>query len=137
MQILVEIAKDEEFREEIKKLIRREIRDITSDEIRKMAAEHLQTLNIAQKVSAALTDLVSRQVSAMTTSYGKKQIEEQVKKLLGDRVTEFISSEFKKLFDEKITVFIRDYLEGKVATMRASMKSLSGFIDLVTPSDKK
>ena len=134
---MVEIARDEEFREEIKKLIRREIRDITSDEIRKMATEHLQSLNIAQKISALLTDLVHRQVSALSVGYGKTQIEEQIRKLLGDKINEWLGSEFKKLFDEKITVFIRDYLEGKVATMRASMKSLGDFINLVKPENKE
>lgn len=62
MKLTFQIGRDEELRKDIIKLVQREIKSITDDEIRKMCQDHFNNVNVAAKVTATIKDLLNKQI---------------------------------------------------------------------------
>ena len=118
MKLTIEIGRDDELRKEILKLVKREISNISMDEIRKMTEDYLQNVNVAAKVTSTIKDLLNKQVDYLTKGYGEMVVKQQMDK----RMDEWLEKNFKNYFEEKCKPFIRDYLDSKAESFGAFVK---------------
>lgn len=114
MKLTVQIGRDEELRKEILNLVHREIQNITNEEIRNMAQNHLNSVNIAAKVTSTIKDLLNKQIDFLVRGYGDTVIRQRME----EKMTEWVQNSFERWFDTNAKQFIRSYLEDKVKTIK-------------------
>jgi len=114
MKLTVNIGRDEELRKEIIKLVQREVKNITDEEIRRMAQDHLNNVNVAAKVTSTIKDLLNKQIDFLVRGYGDSVIKQQME----EKMNEWIEKSFEKWFNTNAKGFIQSYLEDKVKTLK-------------------
>lgn len=114
MKLTVNIGRDEDLRKEIIKLVQREIKNVTDEEIRRMAQDHLNNVNVAAKVTSTIKDLLNKQIDFLVRGYGDAVIKQRME----EKMNEWIESRFEKWFDSNAKGFIKSYLEDKVKTLK-------------------
>lgn len=114
MKLTVNIGRDEELRKEIIKLVQREIRNVTDEEIRRMAQDHLNNVNVAAKVTSTIKDLLNKQIDFLVRGYGDAVIKQRME----EKMNEWVESKFEKWFSSNAREFIRLYMEDKVKTLK-------------------
>lgn len=114
MKFTIVIQEDDDFREEIRKMIRREIKSISDGEIHKMAEDHLGQLNVAQKVISSVKDLVNKQMDSLMQGYGN----EALKRELSEKMDKWLEEKFEGRFEAKYKTFIFNHITGKIDTLK-------------------
>jgi hypothetical protein len=93
---------------------------MTSGEIRNMAKEHLESINVAEKVVSAMKDLVNRQIDSMVRGYGNSVIKSEVEA----KITEWMEKNFESFFSNRCSAFVREYLEGKTTSFKNFLETI-------------
>lgn len=114
MKLTIDIGSDEEMRKEILHMVAVQIKKITGDEIRKIAQDHLQQVNVAAKITNAIKDTLNRQMDFMLRGYGDLVIKQELEK----KFVSWIEKNFNTYFDEKVKGYVKNYIEEKASSFQ-------------------
>lgn len=114
MKLTVQIGRDEELRQEVLKLVKREIKQISDGEIHKMARDYLNDVNISAKVTNTIKDVVNKQIDFLVRGYGDVTIRQK----MNGKMNHWVENNFEKWFSGNAKEYIRNYLDGKVQSFK-------------------